>query len=120
MVLHSYQTILYLIIVCLQTSKLVTQGRYQARLTLHRCLKALSWEGLPWSWPGLESLDRELRPAFLKRIKRQLLSDFEQNLKSWSRRSDSSMGSDGPRWKLGETEDENEDWYDATSRTHGH
>ncbi len=53
------------------------------------------------AYPGcLESLDRELRPAFLKRIKRQLLSDFEQNLISWSRRTDSSIGSDGTRWEF--------------------
>jgi hypothetical protein len=48
---------------------------------------------------GLRTLpnrDEELRPAFLGRMRNQLLSDFA-NLGNWRRRSDSTVGS-GPEF----------------------
>ena len=46
-----------------------------------------------WSWPSLPDRDRELRPAFLKLIRKQLLSDFEYHARP------SSVWSDGVVWK---------------------
>jgi hypothetical protein len=59
-----------------------------------------------WSWPSLPDSDEELRPAFLRRIRQQLLSDVEQHAENLRRLSDSSMGSGGPEWQIGRTIDE--------------
>jgi DNA-binding transcriptional ArsR family regulator len=58
-----------------------------------------------WSWPIPPSHDEELRQAFLKRIRQQLLHDFVTDSDS-RRRSDSSVGSDGPEWQLDPTADD--------------
>ena len=56
-----------------------------------------------WFWPELPLRDKELRPAFMKRIRRQLLEDF----KVYARRlSDSSVGSGVPIWETDEEEEE--------------
>jgi hypothetical protein len=55
-----------------------------------------------WFWPGLPSHDEELRPAFLKLIRQQVLSDFEYHAQT-RRLSDSSAGSDFPKLKLRRT-----------------
>jgi len=60
-----------------------------------------------WSWPSLPDRDEELRRAFLGRVRRQLLSDFEAYVKR--RLSDSSMGSGGPE-VINQTFDEIEEW----------
>jgi hypothetical protein len=57
-----------------------------------------------WFWPSLPDHDG-LRTAFLRRIRQQLVSDFEYHAKT-RRLSDSSVGSGGPGWKLHRTEDE--------------
>ena len=49
-----------------------------------------------WSWPTPPAGDEELRVAFLKRISRQLLSDFEHFTEFHRRNSDSRVGSGGP------------------------
>jgi OTT_1508-like deaminase len=59
-----------------------------------------------WFWPRLPSRDGELRPAFLKLIREQLISDFNDYAKSNRRRlSDSSVGSDFPELDIDPTED---------------
>ena len=60
-----------------------------------------------WSWPIPPSHDEELRQAFLKGIRQQLLNDFVIEVES-RRLSDSSVGSDPsrPEWDLDETNDE--------------
>lgn len=57
----------------------------------------------PWSWPELPDRDGELRPAFMKRVRKQLLENFEVHAR---RSSDSSVGSGFPRWEWDEEEDE--------------
>jgi hypothetical protein len=57
-----------------------------------------------WSWPSFPDRDEELRRAFLGRVRRQLLSDFESYAER--RLSDSSVGSGGPEWEELGTEDE--------------
>ena len=59
-----------------------------------------------WSWPILPARDEELRQAFLKGIKQQLCSDFSKHAQTHRRRSDSSVGSDGPGWRLHRTDDD--------------
>ena len=59
-----------------------------------------------WSWPIPPARDEELRQAFLKGIRKQLLSDFMQHAETYRRRSDSSVGSGGPGWKLHRTDDD--------------
>jgi hypothetical protein len=60
-----------------------------------------------WSWPSFPDRDEELRQAFLGRVRRQLLRDFEEY--AVRRLSDSSVGSGGPKWeKFGKGEIE--DW----------
>jgi hypothetical protein len=49
-----------------------------------------------WFWPSFPERDEELRRAFLGRMRRQLLSDFEEYERNERRLSDSSVGSDGP------------------------
>ena len=63
-----------------------------------------------WSWPIPPARDKELRQAFLKGIRQQLRSDFVHHAKT-RRRSDSSMGSGGPKWRLGRTEDDVSELY---------
>ena len=46
-----------------------------------------------WFWPSLPGLDGELRPAFLKLMREQLLSDFRHYVETRRR----SMGSNRPR-----------------------
>jgi hypothetical protein len=60
-----------------------------------------------WFWPSLPGHDGELRPAFLGRIRQQLLSDFEQH-------ADSSVESGSPKWQIGSTWDEIEELINAT------
>jgi OTT_1508-like deaminase len=62
-----------------------------------------------WLWPSLPDLEGELRPAFLRRIKQQLFSDFDEHAKTWKRNSDSSVGSGGPGWQIGLTDDQIEE-----------
>ena len=52
-----------------------------------------------WFWPELPNRDRELRPAFLKRMRKQLLEDFKVHAR---RLSDSSVGSGGTAWEKNE------------------
>jgi hypothetical protein len=59
-----------------------------------------------WFWPSLPDHNGELRQAFLRRIRQQLLNDFEQHAETWRRLSDSSVGSDSPGWEFDETSDE--------------
>jgi hypothetical protein len=59
-----------------------------------------------WSWPIHPDRDEELRGAFLKGIKEQLRSDFEQYAKKHRRGSDSSVGSGGPGLELDPTDDD--------------
>jgi len=54
-----------------------------------------------WFWPSLHDRDEELRPAFLRRIRQQLFSDFEQHAETRRRLSDSNVRSDGPGWEIG-------------------
>jgi len=51
-----------------------------------------------WSWPSFPDRDEELRHAFLGRVRRQLLSDFEAYVER--RLSDRSLGSGGPEGKI--------------------
>jgi hypothetical protein len=57
-----------------------------------------------WSWPSFPGRDEELRQAFLGRVRRQLLRDFEAYAER--RLSDSSVGSGGPEWEKIRTKDE--------------
>ncbi len=57
-----------------------------------------------WFWPELPLRDRELRPAFIKRMRKQLLEDFKDHAQR--RLSDSSVGSGGSIWKRKEEEEE--------------
>jgi hypothetical protein len=57
-----------------------------------------------WFWPSLPGRDEELRRAFFRRVRRQLLSDFEACAER--RLSDSSVGSGGPELQLGRIDDE--------------
>ena len=59
-----------------------------------------------WSWPIPPAHDEELRQAFLKGIRQQLCSDFVHHTETYRRRSDSSVGSGGPVWKLHRTDDD--------------
>jgi hypothetical protein len=52
-----------------------------------------------WFWPELPRRDGELRPAFIKRMRKQLLEDFKVHAR---RLSDSSVGSGGPVWERDE------------------
>lgn len=54
-----------------------------------------------WFWPELPNRDGELRPAFIKRIRKQLLNDFEVYARQLS---DSSVGSGRPEWESDEEE----------------
>jgi hypothetical protein len=45
-----------------------------------------------WFWPKLPKRDRELRPAFMQRMRKQLVEDFKVHAR---RDSDSSVGSGG-------------------------
>jgi len=60
-----------------------------------------------WFWPTHPDSDRgtALRRGFLNTIKGQLRSDFEET--SAHRKSDSSVGSEGPRLQIDRTRDEN-------------
>ena len=51
-----------------------------------------------WSWPSFPDGDEELRQTFLRRVRRQLLIDFEDAYAE--RRSNGSMGSDGPKLEI--------------------
>ncbi|KAH9971807.1 hypothetical protein BGW80DRAFT_1561355 [Lactifluus volemus] len=53
-----------------------------------------------WSWPRFPSHDEDLRAAFLRHIRQQLLSDFEKH------EDTRSLGSGGPELNLGLTADE--------------
>jgi hypothetical protein len=58
------------------------------------------WKAYPeWFWPILPVLDGELRTALLRRIRQQIVSDFEHHAETWGRLSDSSAGSGGPEWE---------------------
>ena len=57
-----------------------------------------------WVWPTFPDGDEELRRAFLGRVRRQLLSDFEAYVER--RLSDSSVGSGGPEWGIKRTHEE--------------
>ena len=57
-----------------------------------------------WFWPNFPDRDEELRQTFLGRVRRQLLSDFEEAYAE--RLSDSSVGSDRPEWETIRTSDE--------------
>jgi hypothetical protein len=59
-----------------------------------------------WSWPSLPDHNEELRQAFLRRIRQQLLSDVEWHAENLRRLSDSSVGSDGPEWQFDRTMDD--------------
>ncbi|KAH9983791.1 hypothetical protein BJV74DRAFT_593981 [Russula compacta] len=65
-----------------------------------------------WFWPSLPDRDEELRPAFLKRIRKQLINDFEDYAVN-RRLSDSSVGSGGPEWQLHRTRDDVDEIRDA-------
>lgn len=67
-----------------------------------------------WFWPTLPDRDGELRPAFLGRMRQQLLTDFEQHAETWRRLSDNSVGSGGPEWQIGRTGDEIKELFNAT------
>ena len=54
-----------------------------------------------WSWPELPHRDVELRPAFIKRMRKQLLADYKVHAR---RLSDSSVGS-GSVWERDEEEE---------------
>jgi hypothetical protein len=49
-----------------------------------------------WFWPELPLRDEELRPAFMKRMRKQLLEDYNVHAR---RLSDSSVGSGGSIWE---------------------
>jgi len=57
-----------------------------------------------WFWPRLPNCDKELRQAFLKRIREQFYCDFKYDAER--RLSDSSVGSGSPEWEV----DENVEW----------
>jgi hypothetical protein len=59
-----------------------------------------------WSWPILPNREEELRAAFLTRIRQQLRRDFVHHADVHRRRSDSSVGSGGPKVKSGLTYDD--------------
>ena len=63
-----------------------------------------------WFWPGHpdSARDEELRQAFLEQNRKQLLDDFEEHRKARIL-SDSTVGSGGAGWKIG-NEDEIEEW----------
>ena len=61
-----------------------------------------------WFWPSFPDRDEELRQAFLGRVRRQLLSDFEAYAER--RLSDSSMGSGRPEREKIRTSDEIDEW----------
>jgi len=63
-----------------------------------------------WFWPIHPGRDEELRRAFLRRVRRQLLSDFDAFAER--RLSDGSVGSGGPEWQLGRTDDEIDEMID--------
>ena len=48
-----------------------------------------------WFWPELPKRDRELRPAFMKRMRKQLVEDIKAHARGLS---DSSVGSGGSAW----------------------
>jgi hypothetical protein len=52
-----------------------------------------------WFWPELPHRDEELRPAFMKRMRKQLLEDYNVHAR---RLSDSSVGSGGSIWERDE------------------
>ena len=64
-----------------------------------------------WFWPSLPERDEELRRAFLGRVRRQLLSDFEAYAER--RLSDSNVGSGGPRLERVRTVAEIDELYAA-------
>jgi hypothetical protein len=59
-----------------------------------------------WSWPGFPDRDEELRRAFLGRVRRQLLGDFEEYVER--RLSDSNVGSGGPELEMQTSEEVDE------------
>ena len=59
-----------------------------------------------WFWPSFPDRDEELRQVFLGRVRRQLLGDLEAYAER--RLLDSSVGSGGPLWEIG-TSDEIEE-----------
>jgi OTT_1508-like deaminase len=59
-----------------------------------------------WSWPILPNREEELRAAFLTRIRQELRRDFVHHADVHRRRSDSSVGSGGPKVKSGLTYDD--------------
>ena len=59
--------------------------------------KSFVTKGTPgWSWPRLASLDGELRPTFLKLMRKQLCLDLEHYGNTTQLVSDSTVGSDLP------------------------
>jgi len=59
-----------------------------------------------WSWPIPPARDEELRQAFLKGIRQQLCNDFVDHAETVRRRSDSTVGSGSPEWRLHPTDDD--------------
>ena len=57
-----------------------------------------------WFWPSHPDCDKELRQAFLKRNRQQLVEDFRVHVKT-RQLSDCTVGSSRGRWKIGD-EDE--------------
>jgi hypothetical protein len=66
-----------------------------------------------WSWPILPDRDEELRQAFFRLIRHQLISDVEQYAENLRRLSDSNVGSGGPGWHLHKTRAEIDELYDS-------
>ena len=55
-----------------------------------------------WFWPRHPDYDEELRQAFLKRNRQQLVDDFNEHVKK-RQLSDSTVGSGRGIWKIGNT-----------------
>ena len=71
-----------------------------------------------WFWPSLPGRDGELRPAFLGRMRQQLLDDFEHHAETLRCLSDSSVGSGDPKWEFGQTMGEVKEMFKATLSAH--
>ena len=57
-----------------------------------------------WFWPSHPDCDKELRQAFLKRNRQQLVEDFRMHVKTWQL-SDSTVESSRGRWKIGDADE---------------
>ena len=66
-----------------------------------------------WSWPSLPERDKDLRRAFLRRIRQQLVSDVEQYAENLRRPLDRSVGSGVPKWQ-----DDNKTWDEIVVELH--